>query len=231
MNSSISDSTLVMQAPLHGNQGDRGDETVPRKPLGPTIAISREAGARGETIAHRVGRKLGWDVYTREHLEFLSANENMRETVLQEVPTEAHDWLQHQNRRLERDGLLKFEDRDSTLTALILALAARGNAIFVGRGAGYLLPKKTTLHTRIIAPLENRIAWMTQFLRMGRTEAAEQVRKRDEMRIDFLNSHYHRRDGVQYDFDLVLNSGELGEELSADLIVLALKAKQRAFQS
>ena len=45
-------------APRHGFQGDRGKPpAVRRAPLGLTIAVSREAGARGASIARRVGGK------------------------------------------------------------------------------------------------------------------------------------------------------------------------------
>src|SRR5271166_1884113 len=34
-----------------------------------TIAITREAGARGKTVADEIGRQLGWPVYDRELIE------------------------------------------------------------------------------------------------------------------------------------------------------------------
>jgi hypothetical protein len=34
-----------------------------------TIAITREAGARGKTVAEEIGRQLGWPVYERELIE------------------------------------------------------------------------------------------------------------------------------------------------------------------
>ncbi|QVL32396.1 cytidylate kinase-like family protein [Telmatocola sphagniphila] len=227
---SLDDSTLVAIPPLHGNQGDRDDAHSPSGPLGPTIAISREAGARGETIARRVGKKLGWDVYTREHLEFLSSNENARSEITNDIPKKAQAWYEKYLYRLEREGMTNSSEKPYPIASLILALACRGNLLIVGRAAGYLLPKRTTLHVRIVAPLDNRIAYMAQYLRMNKTDAADQVRKRDERRIEFLSQH-NRRDGQQYDFDLVLNSAELGEELCAELIVHALKAKQKQFET
>jgi len=40
-------------------------------PAGLTIAISREAGSRGASIAKRAGEKLGWEVYSQDLLEYL----------------------------------------------------------------------------------------------------------------------------------------------------------------
>ena len=46
--------------PAHGYQGDRGaPPAAPPGPAGASLAVSREAGARGGTIARRVARLLG----------------------------------------------------------------------------------------------------------------------------------------------------------------------------
>ena len=229
MGQGTDDGAAVLESPQHGNRGNRSEANLPRGPLGPTIAVTRESGARGATIARRVGRKLGWDVYTREHLEFLAGNDTQREAIVREAPPTAKAWLDKQAKRLKGAGVTLFEDRPDPVFELILTLAANGNLIFVGRGAGYLLPRKTTLHVRIVAPLENRIGYMAQHLRLGTAEAELQVRRRDEARLDFLASHCNHPAGELCDYDLVLNSAELGEELAAELVVTALKAKQKRF--
>src|SRR6476619_4257146 len=92
---------LTTTTPLHGNRG----EAVPR-PVGPnavTIAIRREAGARGGTVARRVGKRLGWQVYDQELLEFLCANEVARQSVLADVPLDAIAWVTAQMDRVRRD--------------------------------------------------------------------------------------------------------------------------------
>ena len=59
---------------------------------------------------------------------------------------------------------------------LVLSLAAEGGVVLIGRGAGFLLPPESTLHVRVVAPLSDRIAYMSQWLRLTREQAAEQVR-------------------------------------------------------
>src|SRR5262245_40266552 len=120
-------------SPQHGNRG----ETVARPvaPAGMTIAISREAGARGGTIARRVGKRLGWQVYTQELLEFLCANDVARQSVLADVPSEAAGWVTAQLDRVQRDRGTDTEAEGGDMPRLILSLAARGQAILVGRGA------------------------------------------------------------------------------------------------
>ncbi len=51
-------------------------------------------------------------------------------------------------------------ERARAIRMLVESLAARGEAILVGRGAGYYLPPEMSLHVRIVAPLDDRIAHM-----------------------------------------------------------------------
>lgn len=217
-------SSDLTATPLHGNRGDGRDR--PTAPAGVNIAISREAGARGETVARRVGKRLGWQVYTQELLEFLCANDVARQSVLADVPADAVSWVAAQLDRVRRDSGIDPEAQGGDMPRLILSLAARGQAILVGRGAGYYLPRETSLHVRIVAPLADRIAHMADYSRLTREQAAEQVRLRDERRAEFLLRHFGRRSTDAYDYDLILNSGLLGEETCADVILAALNGKQ-----
>ena len=113
---------------------------------------------------------------------------------------------------------------------VILSLAARGQVILVGRGAGYYLPRPSSLHVRVVAPLTDRIAHMADWSRMTREAAEDLVRHRDEHRAEFLFKHFGRRSSDTHDFDLVLNSGLLWEETCADIILAALNGKQDTFE-
>src|SRR3954464_7636177 len=116
-----------LTTPLHGHRGDRRDR--PAAPAGGAPAISREAGARGETIARRVGKRLGWQVYTQELLEFHCANEVARQSVLADAPAEAAAWVATQLERIRNERGFDADAEDCEMPRLILALAARGQAI------------------------------------------------------------------------------------------------------
>ena len=47
----------------------------------------------------------------------------------------------------------------------------------------------------------------------------------DARRADFVAMHFHRQPSDVYQYDLLLNSSFLGEELCADLIARAAQAK------
>jgi cytidylate kinase len=210
------------ESPLHGYRGI--EEAVSRVPAGLSIAITREAGSRGATIAQHAGEKLGWEVYSQEMLEYGAQHASVRQELLDALPHEAVAWI---DERLQDSSLSRQPDVIE-LARLVLTLAAHGNVILLGRGAGFILPSRSTLHVRLVAPLHDRVAYMSQWLRLTDEEAAEQVRKRDHQRTDYLATHFHRKPNDVHVYDMVLNTSLLGEERCADLIAAAAKAKMSA---
>src|SRR5207302_11199593 len=89
--------------PRHGFQGDRAP-APPRAsvPASVTVALSREAGSRGSTIATRAGAKLGWQVYTQELLEYTAQEGNFRQDVLNQLSPEGVDWVEQRLAQLQR---------------------------------------------------------------------------------------------------------------------------------
>lgn len=221
---SSSEPSAELETPRHGMRG-KAQSPLPKVPASLTIAVSREAGSRGGTIARRVGRKLGWQVYNQELLDYIAQEGAFTEGVLANLRADAAHWAEEHLQALLRDKQLSTHPSVLDLARIVLALAAQGEAVLLGRGAGYILPRVTTLHVRIIAPLEDRIAYMSQWLRLTMEEATEQVRLRDRNRGEFLGTHFHRQPSDTYQYDLLLNSSLLGEELCVDLIAQAARGK------
>jgi cytidylate kinase len=218
------------ETPRHGFQGDRAPPpTAPAMPAGLTVAISREAGARGGSTGRRVARKLGWAVYDQELLEYMAQEAAVRRGVVEPLAGPAAAWVEARLERLLREQNLSQHPHIGHLARVVLTLGTQGRVVLIGRGAGSILPRESTLNVRLIAPLAERIAYMSQWLRLSQEEAAERVRLRDERRATFLSTHFHRQPGDVNQYDLVLNSGTLGEDLCADLIARAATARAAAF--
>jgi cytidylate kinase len=219
----------IRETPKHGFQGDRAPRpSSPDVPASLTVAVSREAGSRGGTISRRLGRKLGWQVYNQELLEYIAQEGAFREGMADDLPPVAAAWAAERLQELLRGGRLSDHPSVLALARVVLLLGAQGKVVLLGRGAGSLLPAETTLHVRIVAPLEDRVAYLSQWMRLTLPEAAEQVRLRDRRRAEFLQSHFHRQPGDPYQYDLLLNSSLLGEELCAEIIAQAARAKLAA---
>jgi hypothetical protein len=218
------------ETPLHGFQGDRGPApAAPAIPAGLTVAISREAGARGGSIGRRVARKLGWGIYDQELLEYMAQEAAVRQNVVEPLTPQAAAWVEARMEQLLREQNLSQHPLILLLARVILSLGSRGNVVLIGRGAGCILPRPSTLHVRLVSPLQERIAYMSQWLRLSQEEATERVRLRDERRATFLSTHFHRQPNDIQQYDLLLNSGTLGEDVCADLIARAARARAEAF--
>lgn len=212
--------------PLHGFRGDAPAARF-AGPRGLTVAISREAGARGATVARKVGELLGWQVFDQEVIDYLLVDELGRAQLLADVPAGAREWADAYLVRLQRDGRLNPDADTTTLARLVLTVGARGDAVIVGRGAGFLLPVESTLHVRVVAPFEARVTYLAQSLRLSRDDAATEVRARDGRRAQFLAHTVFRDPADPTEYDVVVNPTRLGIESAAQFVGWALRTKQQ----
>ena len=212
--------------PMHGYRGEAPSDRG-MQPRGLTVALSREAGARGTTIAHKLGILLGWQVFDQEMLDYLLVNESGRAQLTAELSDGARDWVEDRYRELRRERGIEGDHETDGLIRLVLAVAARGDAVIVGRGAGFLLPSETTLHVRIVAPFESRVSFLAQSLRLTQDEAAIEVRSRDERRARYLARSLLCNPTDTTGYDVLVNSSRLGVEGAAQFIGWAVRTKQQ----
>ena len=222
----------VGDPPRHGFRGDPERERSPSAiPAALTIALAREAGARGGTIGRRVARKLNWQVYDQELLEYMTQDTVVRQGIFDNLPPAATAWVESNLETLLREQNLTQHPSIVNMARVVLALGSQGEVVLIGRGAGFMLPRTTTLHVRLMAPLQERIAYMGQWLRLPLQEAAEKVRARDASRAEFINTHFHRQPGDIHQYDMLLNASLLGEETCTTLIVQAARARAAQLQA
>jgi len=189
------------------------------------VTISREPGARGGTIGQAVATKLDWQFYDQEVLEYL-ANEPADRARLLDVldgPTAswAGDWLAVvlQTPTIDADSAVV------RMAQVVLAVGMAGQAVIVGRGANYVLPRNRALSVRVVAPLSERVAYLVHRERVSQKEAEKRVHDREAARSSFAHTYFHRDIASPHDYDLTIDSSALGEDVSADLVVQALEAK------
>ena len=60
---------------------------------GITIALAREAGAPGTSVAQEVGKRLGWPVYDHQLLERIAQEMGLRVNLLETIDERRQSWI------------------------------------------------------------------------------------------------------------------------------------------
>jgi cytidylate kinase len=190
--------------------------------LEPTIAINRQAGARGSTIAQIVGQRLGWPVYDHELLQQIASQMQVRVSLLETVDERIMPWLEERIETFLSGPTVNDASYFRHLVQTILSLGEHGQAVIVGRGASFMLSSRTTLRVRLVAELEDRIAAMIGQRGLSLDQATRYVRDTDRERARFVKEHFHVDVADPLHYDLVLNASRLSTSGCAAIIVAAL---------
>lgn len=188
------------------------------------ICVSREAGAGAGAIARMVGKRLGWKVFDHELLEAIA---HRMETSIDEVqvfdelaPSVIQDWLLP----LREEYYAPQEAYLDHLAKLIEAIGRAGQSVLVGRGAGFLLPRETTLSVRIIAPLRIRSLRLAERMGVSARTARRAAKDLDARRAAFDRTMHRMNSADPHNYDMVLDTQGLGLEIAAEVIVRAVEA-------
>jgi hypothetical protein len=209
--------------PVHGYRGEPTPPPLELRPGGPTVAVSRQAGARGTSVAEAVGRRLGWQVVTQELLDFLADDDP--EDLERELEPTARLWALAGWKALVAGRGLSEASPAAAVSRRLFALAARGRMVVVGRGAGFVLPAATTLSARLVAPEADRVSYLGDRLRLTAAEAAAEAAARDRGRAAFLAALCDRDIADPTGYDLTVNVARLGLDGTADVVAAAARRK------
>jgi cytidylate kinase len=188
-----------------------------------TITISRQAGAGGSEIARVLAQKTQMDLMAGQIIQHVAESSKMStkvvETLDEKAMTTMESWINSMfvSRHLWPSDYLKH------LTRVIGTIGKHGNAIIVGRGAGYILPPETTFRIKIIAPLEYRIDSMMRIRNLARGDAQKYIEKRDADRIAFVRKYFQTDAMDPLNYDLVINTDKVGIEGAVDTILIAFR--------
>jgi cytidylate kinase len=193
----------------------------------PTIAITRQAGTPGTSLAREIGKRLEWQVYDHELVEQIARDMGARTSLLETVDERDQNWLLDSLRAFGSSSRAVTESSYVRhLVETVLALGARGNCVIVGRGAGFILPGSTTLRVRLIAPQEERIAAVCRDRNWTRHQAAAWVEQTDRERRHFVRNHFVNDPEDPNNYDLLVNMAHWTIAEAADIVLRALRVRE-----
>jgi cytidylate kinase len=122
------------------------------------------------------------------------------------------------------NGLSTADFLWSVQCSVILQLAEKGPCVIVGRNADYILKDHPNcIHAYIHADDDFRADRIVRLY--GESENSPQARLQEKDKRRRINYHHYtgRNWGVSQNYDICLNSGKLGVETCADIIVSIAK--------
>jgi len=189
-----------------------------------SVCVSREAGAGAGSIARVVGTRLNWKVFDHEILETIAKR---METPTDEVrvydelaPSVVQDWILP----LREEHYAPQEAYLDHLAKLVEAIGRAGESVIVGRGAGFLLPRESTLSVRVVAPLRFRAERLAERMGVSVRTARRAAVDLDRRRRQFERTMYRADPTDPHHYDLVLDSQSLGTAIAAEVLIRAVEA-------
>ena len=192
------------------------------------VTISREYGSGGGEVAARLAQRLEWQLVDHQIVAEAARELDTHETVVQ-----AHD--EHAASVFSRLFGWPFPTTSQDTQAyheklhhLVESAANSGHVVIVGRGGQVLLAdRRDVLHIRVVAPLEQRVAYVVHREGLDTDAARKRVQEKDQTRIRYTQSQFHRQPDDAHLYDLVINTAILDLDSVVDQIRLALVNKAK----
>ena len=190
------------------------------------ITISREFGSGGRTVGHIVAEKLGIPFYDKDLVDHIALESGFSPKFIEEHGEHAPGKslfsyaFAHHGIPGAVSGLSTADFLWNIQCSVILQLAEKGPCVIVGRNADYILKdREDTLHVYIHADMDYRADRIVRLY--GESEKSPQARLNEKDRRRKINyQHYTGRNwGTARNYDICLNSGMIGVEECADIIV------------
>lgn len=187
------------------------------------VTISREAGAGGGEIACMLGRRLGWPVLDKNLLDQVAERFHEPRMMLDLVDETPCNWVYDVLGAWMDRKIITHERYVCHVARVIHSAARHGNAVLVGRGAQFLLPRDHTLAVRLVASEKFRIEQIMRLNQVPLGEARRMMQETDRGRREFVQRFFHHDVTDPRLYDLVLNVERLGQEAVVEQIATAVQ--------
>ena len=180
------------------------------------ITFSREMGSGGIPIVHQVAEELGYTLVDGDVIRAAADNYNLSQEALQQIDEKPPAFVENLDRQIELNM--------NRIQLIVLEQALRGDVVIYGRGGQDLLPGITSaFRVRIIAPFEERVERWAQREWIDPDLARSLVRKSDQQRAGFIKYYFDRDWTNPIDYDMVINTIRVSNEMAVRLIIEAIK--------
>jgi cytidylate kinase len=202
-------------------------------PVIKNITVEREFGAGGAAVAQALADRLGWHLWDKQiaseiakrlkcNVEAVEKREERLDPVFYRLAKVfmRGSYEEHHVGKLE---LLDAEHLAELSEDIIKDIAAKGNAVLVGRGAPWFLRGRSdTFRVFVYAPFEDKVE---QVMKRGKTreEAEDLVETVDLDRAAFVKKYFNKNWPLREIYDVMINSHP-GVDFVVDMILSQMDA-------
>jgi len=206
----------IRTVPIHPRPGIESPE-----PMLPFVTISRQPYSGAWTFAQQLVEALNvsdpgvrpWTCWDRELVEKVAADHHMSKELIEAIEDGQHSWL------IDFLSSLSFVDGPEAadvakayerIATTVRKLAAGGRVVIVGRGGVFITRRmRGGIHIRLVAPFEDRVAFMIRQLGTRPQDAPSLLQRFDRNRLAFLKRYWPSESVVPETFAATLNTSQL----------------------
>ena len=183
------------------------------------ITIARQFGSGGKNVAKMVAEQLGIPFYDKDLIALAAKESGLSATLfegIEEKPTNSLLYSLVMGIQSGRGAMYQYGDALNTdgvfriQSQVIRDVADKGSCVIVGRCSDYILREQENLVNVFVHADED---WRIE------KEARNTVTKTDSRRSSFYNFYTNKVWGDLKNYNLTIDSSQVGIERAADIIV------------
>ncbi|HEX6540545.1 MAG TPA: cytidylate kinase-like family protein [Ktedonobacterales bacterium] len=203
------------------------------------ITIARLYGSGGGEVGRRVARRLDWHLIDHEVIVQIAHQLGITEEEAEDLDEHAEGFIM---RALNSMSLMypsiientppmpspatRERTYQNALRRVIELAVEEGRSVIVGRGAGsLLLHRRDVLRVFVVAPLEQRIAYVARREGLDEQSTRRRIQAKDNERRHYVQTQYRLQPDDPNLYDLTINTAILSLDAAAQLICRALTYK------
>ena len=190
------------------------------------ITISREYGSGGRYIGKLIADKLGIKLYDKNFITKVAA-----ETGLSEEYIEKNEQKRETLASLNNGYYFGLNNSDKIFikeTEIIREIAEKESCVIIGRCADFILKdRKDVIKVFIYSDMESKIKRATKFYGLNEEKAEKEIKRIDKLRANHYKHYTEQEWNNHANYDICINSDELGVEKAAEVICEMAKEKDK----
>jgi len=199
----------------------------PDSVFAPCITFSQETGSGGRKIAESVAKQLGFKFYNKELIEMIAKKSKLKKELIDSIDEKTQNTIESIVNSFLGVEAASEHTYIKSLIWVMLSVARRGSAVFLGRGGNFIIPPDQALRVRIIAPIKVRISNSAKYEHphLSLARIRDKIMKVHLERKDFVKKYFNKDISNANYYDLVVNTQFLTLSQSTEIIINAFQKR------